>query len=95
MNEERGTRDDQRAQADPSSGLGTPDGHQARPALGHDGSAPGTAGARGPGGTGGTDGADGAAAAGQRPAKKRSKSRSWWIELPILLVFALVLALII
>jgi len=92
MNEERGTRDDQRAQADPSSGLGTPDGHQARPALGHDGSAPGTAGARGPGGTGGTDGA---AAAGQRPAKKRSKSRSWWIELPILLVFALVLALII
>jgi signal peptidase I len=95
MNEERGTRDDQRAQADPSSGLGTPDGHQAGPALGHDGSAPGMAEARGPGGSGGSDGADGTAAASQRPAKKRSKSRSWWIELPILLVFALVLALII
>jgi signal peptidase I len=95
MNEERGTRDDQRAQADPSGGLGTPDGHQAGPALGHDGSAPGMAGARGPGDSGGADGADGTAAAGQRPPKKRSKSRSWWIELPILLVFALVLALLI
>jgi signal peptidase I len=86
MNEERGTRDDQRAQADPGGGLGTPDGHQAGPAFGPDGSASGTGGARGPGG---------AAAAGQRPAKKRPKRRSWWIELPILLVFALVLALII
>jgi signal peptidase I len=52
--------------------------------------------ARAPGqdGSGGADGRDGATAASQRPAK-RSKRRSWWIELPILLVFALVLALII
>jgi signal peptidase I len=52
--------------------------------------------ARAPGqdGSGSADGRDGAAAASQRPAK-RSKKRSWWIELPILLVFALVLALII
>jgi signal peptidase I len=94
MNEERGTRDDQRAQADPNAGLGTPDGHQAGPALGHGGSAPGMAGARGQDGSGGAGGRGGAAVA-DRPPAKRSKSRSWWIELPILLVFALVLALVI
>jgi signal peptidase I len=94
MNEERGTRDDQRAQADPSAGLGTPDGQRTGPALGHDGGAPGLAGAGGPDGSGGAGGRGGAVAAAQQPAK-RSKGRSWWIELPILLVFALVLALII
>jgi signal peptidase I len=95
MNEERGTRDGQRAQADPGAGLGTPDGHQAGPTLGQDGSAPGKAGQPGPGGPGAPGGPGGVAAAGQRPAKRSKKSRSWWIELPILLVFALVLALII
>ena len=94
MNEERGTRDDQRAQTDPSAGLGTPDGRPGRPALGRDGSAPGPAGARGPDGSGGGGGRSGGVATAQRPAK-RSKGRSWWIELPILLVFALVLALVI
>jgi signal peptidase I len=94
MNEERGTRDDQRAQADQNTGLGTPDDQQAGPALGPDGVAPETAGARSADGAGGAAGRGGAVAAAQRPAK-RSKSRSWWIELPILLVFALVLALII
>jgi signal peptidase I len=94
MNEERGTRGDQRAQADPGTGLGTPDGQQAGPALGHDGGPPGTAGARGADGSGGAGGRGAAVAAPQQPAK-RSKRRSWWIELPILLVFALVLALII
>jgi len=95
MNEERGTRDGRRAQADPGAGLGTPDGHQAGPALGQDGSAPGKAGQPGPDGPGAPGGPGGAAAAGQRPAKRSKKTRSWWIELPILLVFALVLALII
>ena len=47
--------------------------------------------APGPGGAGGRGGA----AVADRPPAKRSKSRSWWIELPILLVFALVLALVI
>jgi signal peptidase I len=94
MNEERGTRDDQRAQADPNAGLGTPDGHQAGPALGRGAGAPGIAGAPGQDGSGGAGGRGGATLAG-RPPTKRPKSRSWWVELPILLVFALVLALII
>jgi signal peptidase I len=93
MNEERGTRDDQRAQAGPDGGLGTPDGHQAGPAVGPGGGAPGMAGPRSQDGAGGAGGRGGAAA-DQRPVK-RSKSRAWWVELPILLVFALVLALII
>ncbi|HUL27077.1 MAG TPA: signal peptidase I [Streptosporangiaceae bacterium] len=98
MNEERGTRDDHRAQADQGTGLGAPGGHQAGPALGHGGGAPGLAGSGSQPGAGGRDGAGGigrAAPPGQRPAKKRAKSRSWWIELPVLLAFALVLALVI
>jgi len=94
MNEERGTRDDQRAQADPNAGLGTPDGHRAGPALGPGGGTPGTGGARSADGSGGASG-PGRAAAGGRQSAQRPKSRSWWIELPVLLVFALVLALII
>ena len=92
MNEERGTRDDRRAEAD----QGTSDGHRAGPALGRGGDAPGRAGA------GNWAGADGQAGAGARggpgpaaPSGKRSKSRSWWVELPILLAFALILALLI
>jgi len=92
MNEERGTRDDRRAEAD----QGTSDGHRVGPALGRGGDAPGRAGA------GNWAGADGQAGAGARggpgpaaPSGKRSKSRSWWVELPILLAFALILALLI
>jgi signal peptidase I len=100
MNEERGTRGDQRAGADPDSRLGSTDGHQAGPDVGHGDDRLGLDGA------GRRAGADslaasrtadrrgGAGPGGQRRAK-RSKSRSWWIELPILLGFALVLALII
>jgi len=97
MNEERGTRGDRRAEAGPDTGQGASDGHQAGPALEHGGNAPGRA------GTGSWAGADGPAGTGVRggPAPagqqsgKRSKGRSWWIELPILLAFALVLALLI
>jgi signal peptidase I len=97
MNEERGTRDGRRAEAGPDTGQGPSDGHHAGPALEPGGNAPGQAGA------GSWAGADGPASTGVRggpaPAgqqsKKRSKSRSWWIELPILLAFALVLALLI
>ena len=98
MNEERGTRDDHRAQTGQDANLGTPDGHQAGPALERGGSAPGLAGAgRGQGPPprpGRPVGAARPGRAGQQRGK-RSKSRSWWIELPILLVFALVLALLI
>jgi len=52
------------------------------------------AGAPSPGGSGDAGGRGGTVTAAEQPAK-RSKGRSWWIELPILLVFALVLALII
>jgi signal peptidase I len=96
MNEEQGTRGDHRAGAVPDSGLGTPDGHQAGPALGGGGVTPGPAGA---GGQAGAEGTAGPRTAGTTPAgprgAKRSKGRSWWVELPILLVFALVLALLI
>ena len=94
MNEERGTRDDRRAQAGP----GPSDGHQAGPALEHGGDAPGRA--AGAASRADADGPAGTAVRG-RPAPagqqsgKRSKGRSWWIELPILLAFALVLALLI
>ena len=97
MNEERGTRDDRRGEAGPDTGQGPSDGHQVGPALEHGGNADGRA------GTGSWAGADGPAGTGVRggpaPARqqsgKRSKGRSWWIELPILLAFALVLALLI
>ena len=93
MNEERGTRGERRAEAGPD----TSDGHQAGPALERGGNASGRAGA---GGWSGADGPDGAGAhggpgpAGQQSGK-RSKTRSWWVELPILLAFALILALLI
>jgi signal peptidase I len=97
MNDERGTRGDRRAEAGPDTGQGPSDGHQAGPALEHGGNVPGRA------GTGSWAGADGPAGTGVRggPAPsgqqggKRSKGRSWWIELPILLAFALILALLI
>jgi hypothetical protein len=92
MNEERGTRDDRRAEGGPD----TSDGGQAGPALGRGGNASGRAGADG---WAGADGPDGDGARGGPPAGqqsgKRSKSRSWWVELPILLAFALILALLI
>jgi signal peptidase I len=97
MNEERGTRDDRRAEAGPGAGQGPSDGHQAGPALEPGGKASGRTGAGsradadGPAGTGARGGP---APAGQQGGK-RSKGRSWWIELPILLAFALVLALLI
>src|SRR5262245_32070704 len=103
MNEERGPRDDRRAEAGPGpsdghqAGPGPSDGHQAGPALERGGNPPGRAGAGGwPGADGpaGTGVRGGPAPAGQQSGK-RSKSRSWWIELPILLAFALVLALLI
>ena len=89
MNEERGTRDDRRAQAGPGTGQGPSDGHQVGPALEHGGSAPGQAGAgswAGADGPAGTGVRGGPAPAGQQ-GRKRSKGRSWWIELPILLAF--------
>jgi signal peptidase I len=97
MNEERGTRDDRRAGAGPGAGPGPSDGHQAGPALERGDNAPGRAGAgswAGADGPAGTGVRGGPAPAGQQSGK-RSKSRSWWIELPILLAFALVLALLI
>jgi signal peptidase I len=108
MNEERGTRDDQRAEGGRPSGPGDPggDGHQLMPPSGSaapalaSGPSPAVAGPAGTGSAGpgaagpGTDQADaGEAAAGQR--QRRGKGRSWWVELPILLAFALVLALLI
>src|SRR5437762_1235580 len=80
--------------------LGSPDGHQAGPALGHGGDRPGLAGAGGQPGADSlsgsrTGGRRGGAGPGEQRRTKRSKGRSWWIELPILLAFALVLALII
>src|SRR5215831_9287520 len=93
MNEERGTRDDRRAEAGP----GTSGGHQAGPALEHDGNASGRAGADGWAGAGGPagDGVRGTPSPAGQQRPKRSKSRSWWVELPILLAFALILALLI
>jgi signal peptidase I len=97
MNEERGMRGDRRAEVGPDTGQGPSDGHQAGPALEHGGDVPGRAatgswaGADGPAGTG----VRGEAAPAGQQGRKRSKGRSWWIELPILLAFALVLALLI
>ncbi len=123
MNEERGTRDDQRGEGGLPGGPGDPgdgDGHQFAPPPGTAAAAlasgpsaggrgvavpgagqagPGEAGPgeAGPGGAGvgeaGPDGTGAGEATGRRP--RRGKSRSWWIELPILLAFALVLALLI
>ncbi len=93
MNEERGTRDDRRAEVGPD----TSDGHQAGPALERGDNASGRTGTGGWAGADGPDGAgarDGPGPAGQQ-SRKRSKSRSWWVELPILLAFALILALLI
>src|SRR5438046_1769157 len=62
-----------------------------RPGLGGAGGQPGAdslSGSR-------TGGRRGGAGPGEQRRTKRSKGRSWWIELPILLAFALVLALII
>jgi signal peptidase I len=116
MNEERGTRDDQRAEAGLPSGLGDAsdvDGHPRVPPLGSAGAAlangpgpagPGSAGpsSAGPGpappDSGGPGSGAGPAGPGETADTKgtqRGKSRSWWVELPILLAFALVLALII
>ncbi len=126
MNEERGIRDGQRAEAGRPGGPGDPgdgDGHRLTPPLTSAAAAlassPGPAGtAAGPGETGRGEAGPGEtvpgeagpgeagpgeagpaeagpaeAAAGQ--GKRRAKGRSWWIELPILLAFALVLALLI
>jgi signal peptidase I len=97
MNEEWGMRDGRRAEAGPDTGQGSPDGHQAGPALEHGPNAPGRAGASGWAGADGPAGADVATGPGPggQQRGKRSKSRSWWVELPILLAFALVLALLI
>jgi signal peptidase I len=106
MNDERGTRGEQHAEADPDSRLGSPDGQQAAPPLrrgspasrlagtGGQADADGQADAGGPAGSEADGGRGGAGPRGRRRAK-RSKSRSWWVELPILLAFALILALII
>ena len=137
MNEERGTRDGQRAEAGRAEGQGDPgdgEGHWLAPPLGSAAAAlasgPGSAGpgsvgtgsagtgsagagSAGPavpgagqagtgevangelttGGAGPGDAGPGEADAGE--GKRRGKGRSWWIELPILLAFALVLALLI
>jgi signal peptidase I len=132
MNEERGTRDGERAEAGRPGGPGDPgdgDGHRLAPPLGSaaaalaSGPSPAGTGSAGPGaggigppvpeagqagepgtgglGTGGLGAGEagpgeagpGETAAGHGP--RRSKGRSWWIELPILLAFALVLALLI
>jgi signal peptidase I len=93
MNEERGTRGDRGAEAGPD----TSDGHQAGPALERGGKASGRAGADGWAGADGPagDGVRGGPAPAGQQSGKRSKSRSWWVELPILLAFALILALLI
>jgi len=137
MNEERGTRDGQRAEAGRPGGPGDPgdgEGHWPAPppgsaaaalASGPGSAGPGSvgtgsagtgsagAGSAGPavpgagqagtgevangelttGGAGPGDAGPGEADAGE--GKRRGKGRSWWIELPILLAFALVLALLI
>jgi signal peptidase I len=120
MNEERGTRDGERAETGRPGGAGDPgdgDGHRPAPPLGSAAAAlaGGTASA-GPGGAGpatpeageagngqvdtgqpgtGEAGADEAGPGEATAGRTRRKSRSWWIELPILLAFALVLALLI
>jgi signal peptidase I len=102
MSEERVSHN-HRAEADPDDGLGTADSHRPGPALGRGGGSPGLAGPGRRPGTQGPAGSGGAGAGGRRddaadPAgrrTKRSRGRSWWIELPILLVFALILALLI
>jgi signal peptidase I len=93
MNDERGMPDGQRAGADQGSRLGAPDGH--RPGPAYTGQAPPgpplrrevPGGPPGPGrpGSGPSPG----------PRGKHGKGRSWWVELPILLAFALILALLI
>jgi signal peptidase I len=100
MTEERGTRGDHRAQTDPDASPGASDGHQAGPAPGRGGSTPSLAGAGPRAGAGrpavpGGPGDRGGAGPDGQQRGKRAKRRSWWIELPILLVFALVLALLI
>jgi signal peptidase I len=66
--------------------------------AGNAGSGPATGGiAGGPGGPDAQGGPDGPGASGptRRSRRRKGRSRSWWIELPILLALALVLALLI
>jgi signal peptidase I len=127
MNEERGTRDGQRAEAGRPGGPGDPgdgEGHWVAPPPGSAAAAlasgPGSAGPAsaeaggsgpaapgagqagtgelGAGGAGPGEASPGEAGPGEAApghGKRRVKGRSWWIELPILLAFALVLALLI
>ena len=74
-----------------STGPAVPPGGQAGTGgVGTGGAGPGEG---GPGEAGPGEAGPGEAAAGQ--GKRHGKGRSWWIELPILLAFALVLALLI
>jgi signal peptidase I len=62
-------------------------------AIGRDGAGPDSVGSDAPGADGTSTDDDGAEAAG--PRKTRRKRRPFWVELPVLLVIALVIALII
>ncbi len=84
MNDDRGTREEEL----PGTGG---DGEPARPDR-HGGLA---APANGDGRAGSSHRAGPRAAAAGRSRGKRRKARSWWVELPLLVVFALVLALLI
>jgi signal peptidase I len=85
MNEEPGTREQGRTAAGGDDGMQ----HPAAPATGMNGD--GAA----PGGDGPQDRAPGTPARGSGGQGSRRKSMSWWLELPILVVMALVLALLI
>jgi signal peptidase I len=88
MNDDRVTRDQDWSRAQWSGGSGRAGAHRRRPrsesGAADDGR--GAAGTRQPGGS--------FRPAGERPRPK-GKARSWWVELPVLLVLALVLALLI
>jgi signal peptidase I len=103
MNDERGTRDDQRAGTNGVSRMGGPPSQDGQIFAGD--AMPGPAGGAGPGPVTGSEaggpdapgGPDGSGASDptRRSRRGKSKGRARWIELPILLAFALVLALLI
>jgi signal peptidase I len=85
MDDERGTREQR---LPPAGGNGLPRHSARRP--------PPPAGANGEGSSTGTSRRAGPGPGlGSRVRGKRRKNRSWWVELPLLVIFALILALLI
>ena len=81
MNDDRGAREHELFRTQWGGGTGRPGAHRRRPPPDFGPDQDG----RGPGEPPGQP----------RPARRRRKPRAWWVELPVLLAFALILALLI